>query len=343
MSGYAVLGLVYATSPALGYNSIVPAFVKTELNKWADYIQSDTTGGSGYQSPGDYYANVYNTANLILEFAFLGDDSSSARVTAAINFLVNNWNAPGSGYNDIGWRESSPAEITNYIATYSIMKAVQTFNLDSIGGIDWYQDFANAIIAEQNANGSWPMSKWATNPVLSTAWALLTLEKAAPPVKAADIAVTKTVDNTRPVVGSPIKYTLIINNRGPDTANDVTATEKLSPNLRFVSAIPSKGTYNPNTGIWTIGTMENGESVNLVINAIVIAAGPIINEASATALEFNPNLSNNRVSQTIEAQAAGTPVNAANTIGMLETGTPLAGIALAILMVLGGFLGTRKK
>jgi hypothetical protein len=31
------------------------------------------------------------------------------------------------------------------------------------------------------------------------------------------------------------------------------------------------------------------------------------------------------------------------TTGMQETGTPLTGLALAILMVLGGFLNTRKK
>lgn len=345
VSGYAVLGLVYATSPANGFNCIVPAFVKTELNIWADYIQSDTTGGSGYTDPEDYYANVYNTGNLIVEFAFLGDDATSTRVTAAINYLVTNWNAPGSGYNDIGWRETTPTDITNYIATYSIMKAVQTFNLNTIGGIDWYQDFANAIIPEQNANGSWPISKWATNPALSTAWALLTLEKAAPPVKAADLELKKSVNNTKPVVGNTIQYTLVINNRGPDPANDVTAMEILSTNFQFVSAIPSKGTYDPVTGIWNIGTMANGESVNLIINALVLNPGPIVNEANATALEFDPDLTNNRATQTIEALAAPEPpeVEAAGTIGMQKTGIPLAFIALAIIMVLGGILVPKRK
>jgi uncharacterized repeat protein (TIGR01451 family) len=349
VSGYAVLGLVYATSPANGFNCTVPAFVKTELSKWADYIQSDTTGGSGYTDPEDYYANVYNTGNLIVEFAFIGDESSSPRVTAAINYLVTNWNAPGSGYNDIGWRETTPADVTNYIATYSIMKAVQTFNLDTIGGIDWYQDFANAILPEQNADGSWPMSKWATNPVLSTAWALLTLEKAAPPVKSADIELTKTVNNTQPQVGNTIQYTLIINNRGPDPANDVTTTELLPTNLQLVSAIPSKGTYDPVTGIWNIGTMANGESVNLVLNALVLNPGPIVNQANATALEFDPDLFNNLATLTIQATAAPTnetevpEVEAAGTIGMQKTGVPLAIMALAIIMVLGGMILPKRK
>jgi len=115
------------------------------------------------------------------------------------------------------------------------MKALESFNLDTIGGIDWYQDFANAIIAEQNANGSWPGSKWAEyNNVLSTCWALLTLEKASVPTKAADIELTKTVDNSKLVVGNTIKYLLTVNNKGPDPANEVTITELLSSNLQFV-------------------------------------------------------------------------------------------------------------
>lgn len=352
VSGYVVLGLVYATSPANGYECTVPTFVKTELNTWADYIQSDATGGSGYNSPDDYYANVYNTGNLLVEFAFLGDESTSPRVTAAINFLVNNWNQPGSGYNDVGWKESSPEAITNYIACYSIMKALESFNLDTIGGIDWYQDFANAIIAEQNADGSWPMSKWATNNVLSTCWALVTLEKAAAPIKAADIELTKTVDNTKPLVGNTIQYLLTINNKGPDPANNITITELLSSNLQFVSAIPSKGTYDPKTGIWTIGTLENGESATLTINAIVKTAGSIINQANATALEFDPDLSNNQVSQTVEAlpqtiddlPEPETNVNAAsNTLRMLETGTPISYLIIAILMVFSGIFGAKRK
>jgi hypothetical protein len=31
------------------------------------------------------------------------------------------------------------------------------------------------------------------------------------------------------------------------------------------------------------------------------------------------------------------------TIGMQETGAPLAPLAIAVLMVLGGFAGTRRK
>ena len=64
---------------------------------------------------------------------------------------------------------------------------------------------ANEIIAEQNADGSWPSSPayvwyygspthW-VHPTLSTAWALLTLERFAPPPPVADFDVIKTASD----------------------------------------------------------------------------------------------------------------------------------------------------
>ncbi|MHC4673676.1 MAG: hypothetical protein ACYTBZ_14430 [Planctomycetota bacterium] len=56
---------------------------------------------------------------------------------------------------------------------------------------DWYNEFATVLLAQQNVNGSWPSSpayvwtngNWGamSGSVLSTIWALLTLEAIAPP------------------------------------------------------------------------------------------------------------------------------------------------------------------
>lgn len=340
VSGYVTLGLVYATSPAYGFNSVLPTFVKPELSKWIDQIQNDVNGdtddgGSGYTDPSSW-VNVLKTGTLLEQMAFVGDTTDTQRVKDAIDYIVRHWE--DTNWNP-GWKGTT---IADYQATFNLMKGLSSFNLETIGtNIDWYDQFTTAIVAQQNPDGSWPTTNWAGHP-LSTSWALLTLEKAAPPAKVADIALTKTVNNTQPVVGNTIQYTLIINNRGPDPANDVTAVEKLSTNLQFVSATPSKGSYDPTTGIWTIGIMANGESVNLVINAIVLNPGPIINEANATALEFDPDLTNNQATQTIEAQDVP-EVEAAGTIGMQKTGIPLALMALAIIMVLGGMIVPKRK
>lgn len=352
VSGYATLGLVYASSPTIGFSCTIPDFVKTELNKWVTYIQSPTTGGSGYTSPGDYYANVYNTGNLLVEFALLGDSPTTPRVQAAINFLVNNWNAPGSGYSDIGWRESSPSDIVNYIATYSIMKALQTFNLDTIGGIDWYQDFANAILPEQLPDGSWPVSKWASNTVLSTCWALLTLEKAAPPAKVADLYVNTIPSTQNPQVGQNVLITFKVGNRGPDPALDTVFTWIIPEGMEYIGAtVDDPATifnYDPTTRTltWTLGTVPITDP-SLFATVLIQRTGIINIQPMLETSTADPELENNIGTSFVEARAAGSTSTVstvtAGTVGMLETGTTLAGIALAILMVMGGMVSARRK
>ncbi|MBK8444763.1 MAG: DUF11 domain-containing protein [Sphingobacteriales bacterium] len=49
--------------------------------------------------------------------------------------------------------------------------------------------------------------------------------------------------------------------------------------LTFVYAEPTVGTYNPTTGIWTIGEIYAGEQERMYIYAIVTERGPIVNTA----------------------------------------------------------------
>jgi len=123
--------------------------------------------------------------------AYCGDKEDTPRVKSAINYTVNAWNLPcqdSSHPHDSdgpGFR-GNPGYPADYMATYSIMKGLQALGIETIGGFDWYKDICNILIAEQNQDGSWPKSLWdKTNsdplPILSTEWAILTLEKAAPP------------------------------------------------------------------------------------------------------------------------------------------------------------------
>jgi hypothetical protein len=50
---------------------------------------------------------------------------------------------------------------------------------DTVPETDWYAEMATAIVNTQNADGSWP-DYWGDSQ-LATCWAMLTLEKAAPP------------------------------------------------------------------------------------------------------------------------------------------------------------------
>jgi uncharacterized repeat protein (TIGR01451 family) len=111
---------------------------------------------------------------------------------------------------------------------------------------------------------------------------------------AADLAVTKTVDNAAPAFGTLINYTVTVVNNGPDTATNVVMADPLPPGLTLVAAAPSQGSYNGTTGVWTVGTLASGASAVLRITAQTVAAGPIVNNAVTGGDQFDPNLDNNQ-------------------------------------------------
>ncbi|MCK4722814.1 MAG: hypothetical protein KAT75_05900, partial [Dehalococcoidia bacterium] len=184
-TGYAVLGLQYAeASPPEGFALTIPPFVKTELEIWVNYIQQDD-GGS------DYYnwdiSNILRTGNLLKELAFIGATKDDDRVQAALGYLHLTWDELG----EPGWRGWSGG-VANYQATYTTMKGLTSLNIHEFCDppIDWQADFETVLVEQQNTEdpedplyGSWPQTTfWDVDPpILSTLWALLTLQKVAPP------------------------------------------------------------------------------------------------------------------------------------------------------------------
>jgi uncharacterized repeat protein (TIGR01451 family)/fimbrial isopeptide formation D2 family protein len=111
----------------------------------------------------------------------------------------------------------------------------------------------------------------------------------------ADLAVTKTVDEARPNVGDTISFTVTLENLGVDTATGVTVVDSLPDGLSFVAATPEAGTsYDPTTGIWTVGTLAPAATVTLLIEAEVVSGLPQTNTATVTtADQFDPDPTNN--------------------------------------------------
>jgi len=165
-TGYAALGLAYAEAYGADIGDVLPG-----LNSWADYIQNDVDGdtndgGSGYVGPDDW-VNILKTGNLIFEFGLVGDTADSPRVQDAVDYIVRHWNDPNY---DPGWRPH------HYQAMYCTMKGLESLQIDEIDGIDWFDEFSTEIVYSQNLDGSWPVDYWGDE-MLSTVWALLTLEK----------------------------------------------------------------------------------------------------------------------------------------------------------------------
>jgi len=116
----------------------------------------------------------------------------------------------------------------------------------------------------------------------------------------ADVSVIKQVNQNLQIFSMPVTYTIIVHNNGPSTATGVITTDTLPARLMFVSATASQGLFDPQSGLWSIGTLANGASATLQITDLVAAIGPITNTASVEALERDPNLSNNTSSVTID-------------------------------------------
>ncbi|MBI9036990.1 MAG: T9SS type A sorting domain-containing protein [Bacteroidales bacterium] len=205
-SGYASLGLAYAEAPPpygfglpLASPIIVPNFVRTELNIWVTNIQNPVDGdpddgGSHYESNGDMMGtNILRTGNMIQQMAWLGDVVTTPRVQAALDYMEVHWYDIG----EPGWRGPGMSPTSGYHAMYTAMKGLEALGIHYVdwpaNTIDWYLDFRNTLVAEQNSNGSWPSSWWDDGEqILSTEWALLTLQAVViPPPELPDLIVTE--------------------------------------------------------------------------------------------------------------------------------------------------------
>lgn len=110
------------------------------------------------------------------------------------------------------------------------------------------------------------------------------------PAQVADLSLTKTVNPETPTLGDNFTYTLTVNNAGPDEATGVEIEEQLPDGLTFVSATPSQGTYDSDTGLWDVGAIANGSSATLEIVVTLNTIEPVTNTAQVTDSEqIDPN------------------------------------------------------
>lgn len=194
-TGYATLGLGFA----INASATIPDSTKTALSSYVDYIQNDPgvaddgteddpDGGSGYYSP-DWWVNSLKTGNLIFEAVLSGDAPDTARILNATDYIDRHWNDDIEGWLGGHYPPYQPYN-TQYQATFTIMKGLESIGLKDLNGIDWFDEMSTVIVADQQADGSWTGCSayvWPYgDPVyyqpdeLCTAWALLTLERVTP-------------------------------------------------------------------------------------------------------------------------------------------------------------------
>jgi uncharacterized repeat protein (TIGR01451 family) len=131
---------------------------------------------------------------------------------------------------------------------------------------------------------------------------------------AADLSLTMTDSPDPVVVGSPITYTVTVNNLGPGDAHNVAVINQIPSTSALTSATTPAGTCSGLPDVTCIlGTVPNGGSATITIIVTPAQAGTILNAASVSAVEGDPSNLNNSAQQTTTVTPAAASFVVTNT------------------------------
>jgi uncharacterized repeat protein (TIGR01451 family) len=118
-------------------------------------------------------------------------------------------------------------------------------------------------------------------------------------IRVSDLSVSQTVNDERPVYGENVTFVITVENNGPSYAANTNVNYVIPHGLSFVSYSASSGTYDKDSGIWSVGTMPDGASQTLRIVAKLTDSGKITLTAKISSDSQDNNSSNNMSSISI--------------------------------------------
>ena len=141
-------------------------------------------------------------------------------------------------------------------------------------------------------------------------------------------------------VGDEVVWTVSVINKGPGTAKSVKVHDILPDGMKYVRHHATKGTFNPETGIWDIGdlTIDDGMAI-LDITTLALSAGEKINRAWVVTDSVNLNNESFEEEEidVFEPQKSSsesyTIPKAEAATGIYPTGNPIALALLSLLMI----------
>ncbi len=318
-TGYAVLGLDYASKK---FCLNISQEVKDNLTRWVNFIQCNDSnnpnyGAAGYRTPcTDYYISILETGNLLYEIAFVNLDRTTPNAQNAIRYIESQWESESwlPGWKGPGNPSCPQCNWSNYQATYTAMKGFEAMGIEKINvsgftDINWFNDdvfgMASAIVGQQNSDGSWNETYMVggsnTGKILSTTWALLTLEKAVP--RQSRVSIEKTADPSVGKTGTDVAFTINVTNSGENLLDPVEVEDTLPAGLTYV---PTGTSPTPDS------VLNQSGSTTIIWNNV----GPLAPKDSTTItlmaridIDQNANLTNNvRVNGTTPSLCANTTV-----------------------------------
>jgi len=157
---------------------------------------------------------------------------------------------------------------------------------------------------------------------------------------AADIGVTKSVNNATPAVGTNVTFTVTAHNSGPNPTITLQVTDPVPAGLTFVTATASQGAYSSGTGIWNIGVLASGATATLQITVTVNGTTPVTNTATrTTSTPVDPNPTNDSATAIVTGSTTpGLPNN-----GVLPVAQLWPSATTFLIVVLGLLAGPRVR
>jgi len=135
-----------------------------------------------------------------------------------------------------------------------------------------------------------------------------------------DLAIVKTVDQSSPFMGDTISFTLQVTNLtgpffdyAPRRATGVVARDLLPSGYTWLSD-NSSGKYNPGSGVWTLDSLNVGQTKSLTLTVLVNETGTYTNTTTVSSTIWDPHMSNN--ADTV----ATTPKRPAPNLYLLKSG-----------------------
>ncbi len=163
----------------------------------------------------------------------------------------------------------------------------------------------------------------------------------------ADLSIVVKASNYHPKLNSIVYYYVTVKNYGPEQSLNVIVNNFISSKLTFLSFVTSFGSYDSETGKWSIGNLPNGSVALLMLKFSVNGYNSIINTFIMSSATYDRNLLNNTAIVTVYSSPNQKPENNANgsnsknsklsnSIPLKNTGLPIIPLAMGIILVLAG-------
>jgi uncharacterized repeat protein (TIGR01451 family) len=169
----------------------------------------------------------------------------------------------------------------------------------------------------------------------------------------ADLSITKKISAKNQKLHSKLFFTITVKNNGPGIADNVIVKDKLPLGLTFLSYITNYGKYDSKTGVWNIGTLQNGGFATIIINYVVESTSSFTTKAIVFSSAYDPDLTNNiamvngnianHVNLTKASHELITTQKGQNTIPLQKTGLNIIPFVFGLIIIVGGITINYKK